>query len=558
MINNVIADCQYIGQKESMFYWSFLFNCYLPKYEIGVYPIYLSTDALYTLIETNKSLTVLPYHTMNAVRKHIDNPQIIVDNKPLNINKEYISPILLTLIIAFSIMILIFTAAKTYPITTTKTLTELDSLNLNVTDDKYEESDVTNSDDSKEITLGSSKLVYTIKTSLGGLSTVFVTIICFGLLTSYLYINIINNRLQTNYFSTSNGDLIPLESSFINLSVTFKNSFYLPCVTTVSTNLCDPSWSIVTIDNSHTIKNPQISCTEYIINEIEKDCVISWSCTGCQTDTVSGIVVNITNTAYNIGYDHLEYTIEVNSYGKSTSKILAILPNEPNFLIKDLYSISVMMIPSVYTYYSDTPQTGFTLNTQQIIPANYYDVADYTFNRKECLTFYESNTQYYYCYNFNNYYIKPNTIGAQFKITQNPMCQYITVQDRQSILTIIANAFSLVSLVFTLAKVAVNLLYKRSMRRIYYSIWKYYQDCSCSKTKEKILEQLDEPISVEMSHKVSESKEVDFVTSPVQIPGHNVSISIARISSVTPIISPGKFEKLTGDNDFEEKENVKL
>lgn len=448
---------------------SFEVTCEINNLNPGIYPLYISVNGGYSFISLNQSLTVLQY-TQSQIEQQINNP-VTINNAIINTDDQYILPIEITFSIACFFMVVAIIFEKIFPYMTTKVLTKIDKVYLKPASDDFMDQDLNKS---KEVAIGPGNEIHYRTSIIGGLATIFIFIMCTGLSITYLYVNISNNEVTTSLFSSSNGNLIPVTSSFINVTSIFVDTLYTPCVIPNTINTCDSSWQITSSMTGN------IVCSEIITNAIAKTCLISWFCTNCQTNSIGGISLNIQNYGFYMAYDHLEYQISANSFGNSTTQIYGILPNQIGSVIADPIQgvldynptvVSTVLIPSVYTYYSDKPQTGFVADSQSISLSNYYPISNYNIPSLEefattelFIPYLETNVPLLVQYN------QITSISAQINVVLNPTWQFITTGSRQSILTIISNTFSLDSLSLVIIGLLINFLMKRFMRKFYYRI----------------------------------------------------------------------------------------
>ncbi len=444
------------------------FLCMITETKIGEFPIYLSVDNGNNFVDIKQNFNVIPYTVSNNISSSIIN-NILPTNIVTNLNSESIY-IYIGVGASFTAALFLYILYKIYPIQMSKFLTKIDVIDLSITNDDYIEYDMKKS---KEIELGPRKIVNKNSSVLTGITTISTVIFTVFLSYVYLYQTISNNEdINTVGGLISNGNDISSQNSYINITTTFKNMLFGDCLYGWESN--------IDIGN--------MESQEIVIDNIKKNCIVTWSCKQCQPDIINGINLIISNVNYNVFYEYLTYEIDMNGYNNVSSSIVG----NTNYYQNKVYSsingntdptiISVNANPTVYQYYNNLPLTGFSLDYQGETDGNLielYDYNQYMLNNEYYL--YNSNTNisvlignlYYYCTSNPTNYCPffDSTISVNYKITRNPSYIFITVSDKNSILQIIAAWFALVILPFTIMRLFINIITKRPVRKFGFRIF---------------------------------------------------------------------------------------
>lgn len=287
--------------------------------------------------------------------------------------------------------------------------------------------------------LGIGYRVYERSTVLGGIFTIFIFFTGVFTVSSYLYDTINNNTIITVALSTSNGNSIPLSSSYIGINVLFKDVSYGQCVIP-NTNKCINKWNIYN-NNLNDIEPTCVqstSSTDFSIN-----CEVSYLCNQCQVDVGVDAYLFINYTDVNIAYKELQFSIYTSSYD-GDSIITGDLSNDGYMLFSGGSTVlSVSITPVVYTEFGTNKKTGYILDYQNTFFSSTIDPANIEWNRI-------------------------NDIGTTIKISRNPSWMFIQLGQKTNGLIIFSQAFSIIGGLYAVSKALYNAGSHKYIRTLLY------------------------------------------------------------------------------------------
>jgi hypothetical protein len=502
---NDINTCDIYGTPSSYLnirfnIYTYTFTCYITNSVPGIYPILVSFDNGNSFINTNQNFTILEYQ-YTPIISNSKSPAILANSIVIYNNVSISLGTGIGIISFILIIVLIF--RYTYYHQMNKILTKIDLLYLTTKNKNYTE----NGSVSNIIELGpQSEIKY--KTSIfGGLMTILTIGII--LIVSYIYLqnDISNSELITIIGGLpSNGNIIKLDNSYINVSMTFKNLIHTNC--DIGGNICDNNWS-----NNNPVGN--LFCNQIIVDSFRKDCTVNWVCTNCQSDVITNDGLTIISNTYNGIYEYLEYVVTVNSYNDGKSIVTGIIENKNNQMYGS-YSASpnsqlltISSNPTVYQYYSKPTSTGFILDFQGQVIGETLPVIPENVPLSTQIYSYPLN-QYFQMY--PNEYLQSTYISANFKINKNPTWLYITLNSRVSVLDELSKLAGLALFIYTIMKFINNILCKEYMRKMYYLIL-------CKKRKEDFKDIFDNvTIQSEFVKNYKENEKVENINNLVMNP----------------------------------------
>ena len=377
------------------------------------------------------------YYVYNYQYINLNNNNITFSNSlgdtstdSLSTNKISLWIVVAGILTAFFVLSIILILRIYYPYKVESFLYYIDHLYLNI----YNDIPISDSHTTQEIIkLGIGVKINQRTTVLGGILTILIFVVSIFAITSYFYDTLSNNLQIISTFSINNNNIIPLESSNLDIQITLKDLLYGKC------NTCN-DWNLgltnLPIGELHCYDNP-------IISNFSSDCIIEYSCTNCAIDVGTDVSFSLTQSLPNIGYKYLKYIVQTNSYN-GISTISGNITTNSIFTGNNPNIISLSIIPTSYTNEYGSKSTGYVLDYQNSILGSTYNITKYA----------ESNTN--------------STVGVNIKINRNPSWYNIIVSVKYTTLVIFSQLFAIISGIFTISRATYNIISVKLIRKLLY------------------------------------------------------------------------------------------